>query len=83
MDPKELKELKEEIDRLEKEQWGVNDRIFKLKDKLLKICTHPSTTPGKRYIEGGYLNVSEYHTFEICDYCNTTLNEKVKYGNYA
>lgn len=62
-------------------KWSI--KIDEIDNLIRENCTHTKTATTKSYVEGGYLNVGEYHTHKKCIICNKEIDHKVEYGSYA
>lgn len=79
-----------DIDQLVKEKERIQGLINKHEIKLLRVkrminenCTHQKTRNATYNVEGGYLNVAEYHEILICEICEKELDRKISYGSFA
>lgn len=62
-------------------KWS--QKVTELDALILVNCTHPQTETKTDYVEGGYLNVAEYHKIKKCLICRKELDRKTTYGSYA
>jgi hypothetical protein len=76
-----------EIKNLEKERDNIIDKLDKKIDlkynKLKKICICNETEKQEEYIEGSYLNKSQYIIKIVCKVCGKILNKEIKEGYYC
>jgi len=80
---KEALELSKQLQKLKEIRDKTNKAIIETQEKLYKLCTHDKIRTEGKYIEGGYLNVSESWTYYYCELCGQLVDQKVTYGTYA
>jgi hypothetical protein len=79
----DVKNILKQIERCKKKRSILNGEINKLEQTLIEICNHSNQTIKREYIEGGYLDRSEYITKVKCEVCGEILDTKTEYGNYC
>jgi hypothetical protein len=75
-----LLKQREKAKRLE-HKWS--QKVTELEEIIRVNCDHPKTETTSCHIEGGYLNVAEYHKIKKCLICKKEVDRKVTYGSYA
>lgn len=78
-----VKNILKQIERRKKKRSFLNGEINRLEQTLKDICEHPNPIKKRSYIEGGYLDRSQYITELKCEICNKILDTKTEYGNYC
>lgn len=73
---KEYLKIKTKVDKL-------NNKLSSLFDYIKENCEHKNIYIKKKYYEGNYLDKSEDHIYEVCNYCGKVLKAEVKYGFYG
>ena len=71
--------IKDDTERIDLLQ----DKIFKQREELFSICDHSNTEIEHNNIEGGYLNVAEYHKILMCNICGKELDKQTTYGGFS
>jgi peptide subunit release factor 1 (eRF1) len=75
--------LHNHINRLERRLGRLINEINTKKAELKQICIHDETIKKEEYIEGGYLDRSEYIIITVCKICHKELNKQVEYGGFG
>lgn len=79
----DVKNILRQIERRKKKRSILNGEIIRLEQTLIEVCDHSNQTIKREYIEGGYLDRSEYITKVKCEVCGKILDTKTEYGNYC
>jgi len=74
--------LCDEVQRLTRRRNKLNDEIQEKREKMKLVCTHAETKINDSYVEGGYLDRSQYIRTKVCVVCEKQLNENITYGGF-
>ena len=74
--------LCDEVQRLTRRRDKLSAEIHDKREKMRLVCTHVETKVEDSYVEGGYLDRSQYIKTTICVVCGKELDKKITYGGF-
>ena len=79
----EVLTLCDEVQRLTRKRDKLNGEIHDKREKMRLVCTHAETKIVDSYVEGCYLDRSQYIKTTICVVCGKQLDEKITYDGFS